>query len=101
MSSSKSSFELKPGQSKFWACQPADTPKYIVLQKHNSVQHNSVNLLANARHSESPSYGVIWAVSKVTANLFSDMPRQILYAEAIPAEPGLGLGFFFEDFFFK
>lgn len=48
------------------------------IKQHNSVQHNSVNLLANARHSGSRLYRVIWAVSKVTANQFFDMPCQIL-----------------------
>lgn len=57
-------------------------------KQHNSVQHNSVNSLANARHTANLSYSVIWAVSEVAINLVFDMPCLILSAEALPAVPG-------------
>lgn len=59
--------------------------KWSYRKQHKSVQHSPVNLLVNARHGGNLPHRVIWAASKVTANLFFDMPQQIPRAEAIPA----------------
>lgn len=57
-------------------------------KQQNSLQHNSVNSLANARHTANLSHSVIWAVSEAAVKLVFDMPRLILSAEALPAVPG-------------
>lgn len=67
-------------------------------KQHQSVQHNPVKLLVNARHGGNPPHREIWAASKVRANLFFDMPRQIPRAEAVPTVPGCFLVFFFWGF---
>lgn len=59
--------------------------KWSYRKQHKSAQHNPVNLLVNARHGGNLPHRVIWAASKVTANLLFDMPRHIPRAAAVPA----------------